>query len=315
MLSKAEFRGGLVTLAGLLALVLLITSLSPGLPGELLLQSLRFHIVAAGFVLVVMLWLFGARWRGTFLLLLVLAALAHGVLMVVELHRHRQPVTSPPIAELRVMSYNVLSTNPRTNEAVQHMIEVAPDLVLVMESPGVAPYLDQLAQAFPYHVGCEVRDRCDISLHSRLPLANARIIELVSNWHERLVTAEVEVDGQAVTVVGIHMSKPYFDQSSWMESYQLRRLLAEIEGPVILAGDFNAAPWSDPMMYVARQQNLVPPPYHPATWPVKAGALGVPIDNMFTRGSAQIIEIAAGADTYGSNHRYLLARVGLYAGL
>src|SRR5690606_30148579 len=120
--------------------------------------------------------------------------------------------------------------------------------------------------------------------------------------------------GQPVTVVGIHLSKPYFDNASLIEIQQLRRALAEIEGPVILAGDFNAAPWSEPLDFLARDQGLAPPPSHPATWPVRAGMFGVPIDNMFTRGSAQIMEIEAGADSFGSNHRYLLARVGLYAG-
>ena len=45
---------------------------------------------------------------------------------------------------------------------------------------------------------------------------------------------------------------------------------------------------------------------------MRAGPLGVPIDNMFTRGNARILDLAAGEDSFGSNHRYLRATVGLY---
>ena len=71
--------------------------------------------------------------------------------------------------------------------------------------------------------------------------------------------------------------------------------------------------WSDLVARFAADTQLVPPPYYPATWPIRFGALGVPIDNMFTRGGARIEAIEAMDDPLGSNHRGLLATVGLYA--
>ena len=48
MLSKAEFRGGLLALCAILVVVMIVI-VRPGLlPGGLLLQSLRFHILIAG---------------------------------------------------------------------------------------------------------------------------------------------------------------------------------------------------------------------------------------------------------------------------
>ena len=58
---------------------------------------------------------------------------------------------------------------------------------------------------------------------------------------------------------------------------------------------------------------LVPPPVYPATWPVEAGALGVPIDNLLTRSGAVIESIATLPDTFGSNHRGLRAQVAITA--
>jgi endonuclease/exonuclease/phosphatase (EEP) superfamily protein YafD len=121
------------------------------------------------------------------------------------------------------------------------------------------------------------------------------------------------VEGAGVTVVGIHLSKPYFDEASVQELGYLRYVLSQVPGPVVLAGDFNSALWTAPVARLGRAQNLIPAPSYPATWPVELGPLGVPIDNIFTRGDARILEISAGADSFGSNHRYLLARIGLYA--
>ncbi|MCW5686562.1 MAG: hypothetical protein KIT85_19375, partial [Pseudolabrys sp.] len=89
MFGKAEIRGGLLALSGVLIVVLLIISFTPGLPGEELLQSLRFHFVTVGLVLALACIMAGARWRGGLVLLLVLAGAAHGAVLVNELMSRR----------------------------------------------------------------------------------------------------------------------------------------------------------------------------------------------------------------------------------
>src|SRR5690606_5635313 len=100
--------------------------------------------------------------------------------------------------------------------------------------------------------------------------------------------------------------------AQWFEVAAISRVLNAIEGPVVLAGDFNAAPWTAPLRQLGQQQQLASGPWPPATWPVRLGPLGVPIDNMFTRGGAQLLSLRAG-DNIGSNHRPLWAEIGLYA--
>lgn len=242
----------------------------------------------------------------------MLGALAHGGLLLLELHDRRQEPLGARLAELRVMNYNVLTMNSRARDAAQFIIDTAPDIAVVMESPGIEPYLDQISETFPYRVGCQNSATCDISILSRLPIADGQIQTMAPFNRERLAIAPVTIDGQRVTIVAVHLSKPYFDEASWVELGHLERVLRRIEGPIILSGDFNAAPWSDPLAMLARAADLAPPPSHPATWPVRLGPLGVPIDNMFSRGTARIETIESG-EAYGSNHRPLLATVGLYA--
>jgi endonuclease/exonuclease/phosphatase (EEP) superfamily protein YafD len=313
MLSKAEFRGAFLALSGLLAFILVVTSFSPGLPGELLLQTLRFHLVALGLVLAGCMYVFGVRWRVLMFLAVVGGALFHGAYYVNEFGQRRDEPLGALKGEMTFLSYNVLSGNRTPKAAADLIISTAPDVALVMETPGIEAQIPAIEAVLPYRLGCERPTRCDISLFSRHPIDNGRIIEVAPFRRERLVLAPMTIDGVALTVVGIHLSKPYFDETSIQELGDLRYVLSLISGPILLAGDFNSAVWTSPLAWFGRSADLVPAPSYPATWPVELGPLGVPIDNMFTRGDARILEIAAGEDSHGSNHRYLLARVGLYA--
>lgn len=311
MLSKAEFRGGVLGVSAILIVVLLLVSVRPGLPGELLLQSLRLHLILVGLGLALLAMALGARWRGLAVLLIVLASGAHAALFVWDFHARRAAPMGEPAAQFRFLSFNVLSGNPRAAELVDAIIADPPDVMLVMETPGIEPYLDRLAGVLPYRVGCEAGGRCDISLHSRFPIADAQLRLLPPFGLERVVTGRVSVDGHGVTIAGLHLSKPYFDQASWIELAFIRRLLRDIEGPMVVAGDFNAAPWTEPVALLGEELQLAPGPWPIATWPVLLGPLGVPIDNMFSRGNARLLVLESG-DSHGSNHRPLWADVALY---
>lgn len=311
MVSWGEFRGALLALGGLLVVVLAVIIIEPGLPGELLLQTLRFHLAAGGVVLALLVMLAGARWRGFLLLLLVLGSAAHGANLLIEFQNRRVDHAAAPLATLDFLSFNVLARNPQAEELVQSIIDEPPDVLLVMETPGIRPYLDRLATVLPYRIGCAQPERCDISLHSRIPFDDAEIMDLPPLGRQRLVTARLTVDGQGVTFVGVHLTKPYYDNFAELELWRIDRVLRNIEGPLVLAGDFNSASWFTPLATIGRRNDLAPGPTQPPTWPVRLRSFGVPIDNIFTRGAAQIITIAAG-ENHGSNHRPLRAEIGLY---
>jgi endonuclease/exonuclease/phosphatase (EEP) superfamily protein YafD len=311
-LSRDEFRGALFALAALLTAVLAIVSLGINLPGALLLQSLRLHLIAGGLVLLVLMVIAGARWRaGLFAIVLVIAGV-HAGRFILEYQDRRAAPLGPAVAELSLISFNVLTGNRRAEEAVEFLIGSDADVAVVMETPGIEAHLDRLREAFPYFIGCAQTQTCDISIHSRLPIEAGEIRTMRPFRFERLAIAPITIAGQKVTIVGIHLSKPYFDGASGAELYAVTRALHQIEGPVVLAGDFNAAVWSGPVVRVAREHELAPGPTYPATWPVRAGPLGVPIDNILTRGNARIMALSAGDDSFGSNHRALLARIELY---
>lgn len=286
---KAELRGILTGFAAVAAGVLVAVSLDVGVPGQALLQSIRFHLAIGMLALPLLLLLGGARWRALLFLLLIIASVTQGGLVVLGQHNTRTILADArPLTEFSLLSFNVLSENARGDDAADFIVETAPDVAVIMEAPGVEPYFDRLATVLPYRAGCDVSATCDLALFSRTPLIDAQVHPLGDLHRLRFITARTVINGQMVTLAAVHLSKPYFDENAWVELYQVRRALRDIEGPVIVSGDFNAAAWSRSVADFAEQANLIPPPRYPATWPVRLGEFGVPIDNMFTRAPALI---------------------------
>jgi endonuclease/exonuclease/phosphatase (EEP) superfamily protein YafD len=296
---RDEYRG-LATAFGLIvALVLLGASVDFGVPGQEILQSLRFHIALAGLGAALALVVGGARWRALLMFAVVAVSVVQGLLPFWQVHQRRDPlVAGTVVGSLDLLSFNVLTRNSRAREVADYLVASPPDIAVIMETPGIEAYLPELAATYPYRIGCENTRTCDTSILSTL---------------ERLITAKVDVDGQVVTIVATHLSKPYFDGLSDVELEELAERLNDLDGPLILAGDFNAAAWSDALIRLANASDLVPPSWPPATWPVRASVAGVPIDNVFTRGNALIGAIAALPDAMGSNHRGLRARINIVA--
>lgn len=293
--------------------LLLAVSVPLGIPGQELISSLRFHLGIALLALPLLLALSGARLRALVMLGLVLASLAQGAGMVFTQQGMRAALAErPQKAEFRALSFNVLTANPRSADAARYIMDSNADVVVVMEADALSSSWPDILQVYPYRIGCEPGITCDLAILSRTPFVSTQRHELHALGRWRLSLATVLFGAEAVTVVGLHLTKPYFDGVAEMELAQASGVIGAIEGPVLLMGDFNAAAWSNQVAGFVAALDLVPPPAYPATWPVELGPFGVPIDNMFTRGPALIRTIEPTPEAFGSNHLGLLASVDLF---
>lgn len=311
---KSEIRGLLTGLALVALLVLAAVSVPAIIPGQELLHSLRFHIAIGALALPVLLSIFGARWRALLVAALILTSIGQGALIVIAQLNTRAPmVAQVPVAHFNLLSFNVLASNKRGPDIAAYMLQTLPDVAVILETPGIEDQISELSTAFPYHAGCSTPQECDLSLFSRTPLRDVQVLRSRTFQRERLIVAKTTIGGQDVTVVALHLSKPYFDESALSELWQVINVIQDIEGPVVLSGDFNAAAWSGNVATFVERAHLVPPPWFPATWPVRLGPLGVPIDNVFSRNGALIESVEAMGSSIGSNHRGLVARIGIMA--
>lgn len=308
-----ELRGGLTALALVVGGVLLAVSVELGIPGQALLQSLRFHIAAALLGLVLLLFIGGA-WRRALVFLLAFAVSAgQGAATIYRQQEARDAlVATPGKPLLKLLSFNILSGNPNGEGIARFVVGSGADVVVLMEAAPIAPYVATLRTTYPYSAGCEEGARCGgVVILSRTPLADVSMQSLSGIWLNRLVTATTEIGGQEINLVAAHLVKPYFDEFAAEELAKLGAVIGRLEGPVVLAGDFNAAAWSGAIDRLITRQQLLPGPGYPATWPVRLGPVGVPIDNIFTRAPLVIETVEAMADAMGSNHRGLMAEIGM----
>lgn len=307
-----ELRGAITALALVVCGVLLAVSVDFGVPGQALLQSLRFHIAAALLGLVLLLFIGGAWRRGLLFLFVFAVSAGQGGAIIYRQQEARiaaQGVGSKPL--LRLLSFNLLVDNRNGAAIADFIIGSGADVVLLMEASPIGPYREKLLATYPYHAGCDISDDCSTVLLSRTPLENVAVGSLSEVWRNRLITAATVVGGQRVNIVGAHLVKPYFDDFPDEELRRLGLAIGRLEGPLLLAGDFNAAAWSARIDGLASREKLAPGPFYPATWPVRLGPLGVPIDNVFARAPLVIEQVDAMGDSMGSNHRGLIAEIGL----
>lgn len=310
-----ELRGAITALALVVCGVLLAVSFDLGVPGQALLQSLRFHIALALLGMVVLLILGGAWRRGLLFLLVFGVSAVQGAAIVYRQQEARiaaRGTESEPLFKL--LSFNVLNGNPNGERIADFVVGSGADLVLLMEAMPLAAYHDKLRATYPYRAGCDGRVECDTVLLSRTPLDDVTTGSLSSVWRNRLITATTVIGGERISLVAAHMVKPYFDEFPEVEADELARVMQTLKGPLLLTGDFNAAAWSDNIDRLALRENLAPGPGYPATWPIRLGPLGVPIDNIFTRAPLVIEHVEALGDAMGSNHRGLIAEISLGVG-
>lgn len=301
------------------ALVLLgLAALAPVLPSEAALQgvgrifdSVVPQLLAAVLALAVLVILLGQRLLALAVILAVLAV--GGVTGARHVARSDPLVAEAEARTIRVLWFNVLSDNPRPPEEMVRAVNASgADVVVLAEASHVETQLAGFERAYPYQLGC--RKPCNLLVLSRLPLDAASLRNLSFVSRERYAQIPLDFGARSLTLVAAHMLKPWYDEWAVLEENVLIRALDRIDGPVLVVGDFNSAPWSLRMRRIADATGARFVRLPPATWPVEAGRLGVPIDNALTRDGVRLAGIERWGGDLGSNHAGLMLTVVLPPG-
>lgn len=215
----------------------------------------------------------------------------------------------PGSPRLRMVSYNMLRSNPRTPEAAEHIVALEPDVVVLLE---VTPeQLQVFTTALPgWHLVARPReDAFGIAVLTREEPRRVGLLELGSPSMPSL-EVELEVDGQPVTIAAVHPPPPVGARLGTTRDRMLRAISAWAagqRGPVVVAGDLNATPWS-----VAMREILAEGPLRStqrfglqASWPALLGPLGVPIDHALVAGPIEPVARSI-EPAFGSDHRMLV---------
>lgn len=302
-----RFRGVLRLCAGLGVLALVASYLGGLHPAGDSLAVFRLWIAAAvalaGAGLLVM------PGRGWGVYCLALAAVA-GATPAAALFR---PVPGPALAgdgqPYAIYQRNLNFAARDTDAILAEIGTTAPDFVTLQEVSAAnrAAIYDNLPDSYDRAI-CPFAAVGEVAIASRHRFRPGSVVCV-----ERLglVAAQAETPDGPVWLVSVHLHWPWpYDQAR--QTAQILPLIARMEGPVLIGGDFNMVRWSDTMRGFERASGsrIVPQgrPTYRFTYGRRAGP-GLEIDLVLLPGGET--SGAERLDYLGSDHRGVMARFGL----
>lgn len=245
-------------------------------------------------------------------LLLPVVALVINLYLVVPFFLPPATTTAARAADespvLRVMTLNISTSNAGYEKVVTLIRERQPDFVFMSEvrEDLLAVLRAELSDEYPYLHAEPSRMTLGVAFLSREPFLSVETVR-PGDRGRRYLHAQIDWQGQPVTIVGIHPLPPMAQR--WAESRDSEiALMGNVanasEDPFILLGDLNASPWSTPMRGLMASTDLAYALKGYGVWPtwLLAGPiLGAPLDYVLHSPAWQVVDYVEDGEI-GSDH-------------
>jgi endonuclease/exonuclease/phosphatase (EEP) superfamily protein YafD len=269
-------------------------------------NEFRLHYVVAGLLLVACAT---AMRRPRLAAVGLLIAALHAISISGPLLAPRAEAAVGTGTAFRLTTLNVFYENRDTQATLDYVARTQPDVVVFEEAIRHWPAsLVPLRAAMPYVVGIpsEISRRKGLMLFSRYPIVDVAY-EVPVATHEPFIVARIAIGPEVVTVIAVHPSHPTSSSFARTRELYLKRVaevVARTDGPVVVAGDFNSSPWSEPFLNLQREGRLTDAaarrPWF-STWPTWLPGLGLPLDHVLVNRRLVVRELERGPDV-GSDH-------------
>ncbi|WP_026282790.1 endonuclease/exonuclease/phosphatase family protein [Rhizobium sp. 2MFCol3.1] len=273
--------------------------------------SFQVHFALAALAASLVLILIRRHWYAYLLVTVSVLLAGHGVLMLKEFEATPPATASRPL--LRLMSFNIENNNFQNSRRIAETVMASgADVVTILESAPLLPELPRISATYPYRIGCSVgTPGCDTLVLSKRPFIDQAVRTLGDLWPNRLAQVTIDVEGTPVHLASVHLAKPYFDDFQLDELWDLRGIVKKVDGPLVVAGDFNSAIIDPHIQDFVRATGLNTVFPEPATWPTQAGKFGISIDHILTRPPLRLVSVKQITDSAGSNHYGLMAEIAI----
>lgn len=215
--------------------------------------------------------------------------------------------------QLRVMAVNVNTAN-REFERVRELIESEnPDVVFLQEvNADWLRALQSLSTTYPFFATRPRDDNFGVAFFSKHP-ATTRIVRL-GRYGAPAIEAEIDWASAPIHFVGIHALPPSSGPGANERNAQLNEvagIVTAAPGSWIVAGDFNATPWSFVFNKLQRSTRLKDSGqghgWQP-TWPARMPWMWIPIDHCLISPDLVTLDRRTGGFV-GSDHYALVIDV------
>ncbi len=190
---------------------------------------------------------------------------------------------------LEIVSFNIQLSHPR--QQLDWIMEGDPDLVLLFESSRLAEsVLPDLVDGYAVLSGIDAENNYGLTVLARQELVDDGLVLVnlaLAGGQGDSARLNVPFGGETVSVFGIHPPSPSNPLRSTARDRFLEvagQAVADVEGPVVVVGDFNATPWSHGFRLLADPGDLHNSQVgfgYAGTWPASLPAvLRIPLDHL-----------------------------------
>ena len=311
-------RLGLVLGALGAALLAILALFGFAVPEFDLLNHAQIFLLPATLVgLVIVAVLLGGTLRSVAAIIMLVGVAASANVMLPEfLGSLRARPAAPAGGTITMMTHNLFGMNYEMEKVVAAIRAEDPDIIVLQEYFGEqATDLHPLLLAdYPFFVRCRGGKRANLGLYSRLPLTQVEDGACPNNAYGTTRTAHILAefqteDGKPFSVITTHMDWPLPVARQREQLSALSAVVDKIEGPMILAGDFNSTPWSYALRDFVARNGLARETVNLVTYPLSWYYFGawrdtipfLPLDHVMTRGGIVVHDLHAGRRT-ASDH-------------
>ncbi len=210
---------------------------------------------------------------------------------------------------------NVYFANDEHELLRQRIVEENPDLVGLVEVTSTwIGKLDSLRANYPYHFEVPDERFAGLALYSRLPLSDARVLNL-GLPSTPAIAATAKTQAGEIEFILVHPVSPLNVELIQQRNEQIlsiARYVGASGKPAVLAGDLNITMWNDgyrPLAETGGLQNARDGHGVGPTWP-SILAIGVPIDHILATRNVELREFRV-LRGVGSDHLPISAEFSL----
>jgi len=277
----------------------------------------HFRLQATGTLLISCLLLFRLRRRKW-----AIASLVVGLGLTATLWPFLRPGPSASAKDYRLLSMNVLTTNPRRDLVIDTIVANDPDFIVLQETNSSwIESLNDTLDAWPYRKSVPRSDNFGIAMYSKMPWTTCDVLQSSAWFPTPSLDARIPLsDGQELRLITVHPPPPMNDDLWNSRNTLFKDLAMDIQAAgcerTIVAGDFNCSPWSYWFRRLLKDSGLRNSADRQGlniTWmPFLISACGLPIDHVLVGPNVQVAKRRVGPYA-GSDHRPVIVDFAIQA--
>jgi endonuclease/exonuclease/phosphatase (EEP) superfamily protein YafD len=245
------------------------------------------------------------------LLLAVLLTVWHAVVLFPFLSFSEHDVAAG--TPLKVLSLNLWYENEDHARTIAALEASGADVIATVET--TAEWRDDLtalASVYPYRLDCVGKAfRCGVALYSKLPFEES-FAGRIDGALPTIVRVTLDWQGKPLTIAALQLINPLIGLEEDFQAQQeavAAAYFAQVQGDLVVMGDFNSTPWSDLQNRFRAATGLDNRGRLAFTWPSWApGIFRLPIDQIFVKGGIVARNVRPGAPE-GSDHLPILGDI------